>query len=747
MSQVLTDAEKIRRLPWLIGGDAFNIMFVLLTFSGSVFVLFLDELGLNTSQIGLMLALVPFGGVIAPLVAPVAARVGYKRTFVVMRFLRMAPIVMLLLTPLVLQRYGETGAFQWVVGIIVAFALLRAIGETSSYSWRKEIVPDGIRGRFSATNSMVATIASLFIVLVAGNVLESGDGLQRFMYLIGAGCVFGLISVLFFTRSPSEDKAARRPSDVNMLHGIWEALHNRKFMLFLLVLGLATIGGESVISFIPLFMKTEVGLSQGVVVLLSIGTYMGALITSYFWGWAADRYSSKPVMQVSLILMLLLPILWMLLPRHDPASVALAMAIAFVMGIATLAWQISWIRYLYVNAIPIKNRTAYLALYYAAFSLIVGFGPLIAGRILTVSAGIDPHQIGLLNIDAYTPLFLLSIVLIVSTIFLIPRLKTDASTVTFRRFAGMFLRGNPVRAMRLLVQYNQSGDEMTRVETTEQMGDIGNLLNAKELLEALEDPIFSVRYEAIHSIGRMPNNPELVAALIDVLEGPEPELGMVTARALGRIGDPRAIPALRQTLSSRYDLIAVNSARALAQLGDTESIPALTRKLRAEPNRRLQVGYASALGKLGAVDSLPDLFPLLCQAEDITERGEFGLAIARLIGDERYFLQHWKPFRDNFDTAAAQAMVALEKPMRRNGADKLANLTDESAGHFASGERLAGAETLAEILIETLEFVNQEMIVDILLRCAEALDESEGQRPDIILLSMHALSAVWMQMH
>ena len=34
MSHPVTEVEKIRRLPWLIGGDAFNIMFVLLTFSG-----------------------------------------------------------------------------------------------------------------------------------------------------------------------------------------------------------------------------------------------------------------------------------------------------------------------------------------------------------------------------------------------------------------------------------------------------------------------------------------------------------------------------------------------------------------------------------------------------------------------------------------------------------------------------------------------------------------------------------------
>ena len=46
---ILTEAERVRRLPWLIGAGTLNIMFVLLTFSGSVFILFLDEIGLDTA--------------------------------------------------------------------------------------------------------------------------------------------------------------------------------------------------------------------------------------------------------------------------------------------------------------------------------------------------------------------------------------------------------------------------------------------------------------------------------------------------------------------------------------------------------------------------------------------------------------------------------------------------------------------------------------------------------------------------
>ncbi|MCB0005420.1 MAG: HEAT repeat domain-containing protein, partial [Anaerolineales bacterium] len=78
--------------------------------------------------------------------------------------------------------------------------------------------------------------------------------------------------------------------------------------------------------------------------------------------------------------------------------------------------------------------------------------------------------------------------------------------------------------------------EMARVMVTERMGDSANPLSNVELIASLEDPSFIVRYEAIHSIGRMPANDELLEALIKVLDGYDSELSSAAARALGRLG-------------------------------------------------------------------------------------------------------------------------------------------------------------------------------------------------------------------
>ncbi|PYV17354.1 MAG: hypothetical protein DMG07_06080, partial [Acidobacteria bacterium] len=81
-------AEKLRGLPWSVAMGAANSVFAQWTLLGWVFVLFLSELGLSKTQIGLLLSIFPLSGVLAPFIGPSAARFGYKRTFLVFFGLR-----------------------------------------------------------------------------------------------------------------------------------------------------------------------------------------------------------------------------------------------------------------------------------------------------------------------------------------------------------------------------------------------------------------------------------------------------------------------------------------------------------------------------------------------------------------------------------------------------------------------------------------------------------------------------------
>ncbi len=738
MTTTLTDVEKMRRLNWLLAGDMLNAAMFTLTFAGPVFLLFLSELKLNEGQIGLLLSLVPFCGIVAPFIAPAVTRFGYKRVYITFWTARTCVIAVLLLTPFIIQRFGPGSAFGWVGGVIFVFAMCRAIAETGGYPWRREAVPTAVQGKFQALSNMTMMIGSIVVTSGASYVIGAGHGLDRFMLLIALGVGFGFISVWLYSQTPGGRPAAAGEATPGHLKDIKHALADRDFMFFLGALGLATLGGTSVISFVPLFMKEQVGLDDGQVVLLSSATYAGALLSSYLWGWAADRYGSKPVMQFSLDVMLLLPLAWFLMPRHTLLSAPLAMLIAFLAGVSTLAWQISWMRYLFVNAMPVEKKSAYTAVYYAWYGFVSGFAPLLAGQILEQSRGIRADVL-IFTLDSYTPLFVFSLVFLIASIVTVSQLRSTEA-LPFRRFAGMFVRGNPLAALESLIMYNFAGDEITRMATTERMGNAKNPLSSHELIEALRDPSFNVRLEAVNSIGRMPPEPELIEALIAMLNEEPSELTFAVTRALGRLGDARAIPPLRRLLFSGYHVLEASSARALSMLGDSDSIPLFWDKFRTEPSPVLRVAHASALGRLQASAAATEIFALLRQVEPETLRTEVGLALARLAGDERYYMQHWRAMRANPNLATAQAILTLQKQAKSLGNTQLSTRLGNCAEHFAQGDSLAGVQTLRQLLRQLPKTRVDPTLACTLSECAAGLAQFGDTRLEFILLSLHSLN-------
>jgi MFS family permease len=749
----LTDVEKLRRLPWLVIGDLLNNAFVVLTFDGPVFILYLNELNLDNTQISILLALIPFCGLVAPFVGPLVTRFGPKRVFVTFWGIRKLVMALMLLTPVVLVRSGPEWAFFWVAGVIFFFALCRSTAETGHYPWRQEIIPRPMIGKFNAINSITSTIAGVITLAAASYVIDLSSGLNRFMLLIGVGVVLGLLAVWAYSLAPGGAPSLQRSSpEAAYLQGIKQALRDRQYLFFLGALALVTIGGASVLAFIPLFMKNHVGLSEGNVVLLTVGTYLGILLSSYLWGWSADRYGSKPVMQASLYMMLALPVCWFLTPRGSLWSIPVATAIAFLSGIATLAWQISWVRYLFVNAVPTEQKTPYMMVYYAWLGLVSGCGPLIAGQVLDAGAALRGQWL-FFTIDAYTPLFALSFIFLLLGVITASRLQSGEA-IPLGQFVGLFTRGNPLKALRSLAQYNWAGDETTLISTTEQMGDAQNPLSIRELLEALHDPSFNVRYEAINSIGRMPPDPQLVEALLRVLDGLEIELSVAATRSLGKLGDKRAIPALRQKLSSTYPLLQANTARVLGTLGDVESRQHLLEKFRNEADPTLRIAYVSALGRLQVAEAVSEIFELLRGLAPDNARAELALALARIAGEERYYLRHWRSFRTNLGTAAAQAVLGLQKLTRRlpitstspsrnlseNGAGQiLTTLAEACAQHFAQGDTAQGAKLLAQMSEAALTARLPNHIACILHECNNSLIEFGDSRPEFILLALHTL--------
>jgi len=739
-----TNAEKLKGVPWTIAFNVANQVFCQFTFFGSVFVLFLGELGLSKTQIGLFIAVISFTDLIALFMATTVARWGYKRTFLTSFGLRSIFTIFLILTPGILAFFGTGAVPAYVAGVIVAFSIARSVGITALMPWQQERIPNSIRGKYTATNNIFTSIAGLLAVSVAGYLVGISTNLSRFTLVFAAGVIFGLLSIWSASKIPGGAPIKASLKTTNLV-GILSVARDRSLLFYLIGSGLITLAASPLGSFLPLFMQEKVGLSPGNIVWLQTGTLLGGLISGYLWGWAADRYGSRPVMIYGVFFLATIPVMWLLMPRMSSLSFYAALSIAFFKGTADLGWSVGSSRLLYVKIVPTEKKMEYMAFYNAWVGIVTALSQLVGGRILDYTAGLNGH-LGFLPIDSYSILFVAGLILPVVSLLFLRGVRAD-SRVTMGEFAGLFTQGNPFTAMESMIRFYRAKDEPATIYMTERLGQANSPLTVDELLAALSDPRFYVRFEALVSIARRGPDDHLMNALIKVLEGNDPALSVIAAWAMGRLGDPRALPHLRKGLKSRYRSVQAHAARSLGTLGDKEAIPLLLDRLEYEEDSGLQIAFACTLGKLGEKGMTPRLLALLEANQDPDVRMELALALGRIVGDENNFIHLMRAIRHDPGTATCQALDALKSKLAEFQIDDMEALVNDCAAAFSRNEFADGAPLLARIIRLLLLAELDQAAALILQSCARWLEESDIERIECLILALHTLGSISRSTH
>jgi len=735
-----TTVAKLRGLRWSIAANGANSIFAQFTFFGPVFVLFLGELSISNTLIGFILSLLPFTGLIAIFIAQRVARFGYKRTFIVFWGARKGFATLLILVPWASVAFGELAAIILVTLIMAGFSLSRSIAETGFYPWHQEFVPDSVRGKYSASNTIVSNIVSIIAVGVATFVLGLSTDMNRFVLLFAVGSIAGFIALWMYTKVPGGAPDPHSDTTQSSYKNLLIAVKDRNLQLYLAGIFLFTLGTGPLYSFLPLFMQDPVGLSDSGILALQISVLIGGLISSQLLGWSADRYGSKPVMLMGVLLTLILPIGWLLMPRASELSLIIAFILAFIQGIAGLAWGIGSGRLLFVRIVPTQHKAEYMAVFYATIGLIGGFSQIAGGGLIDAFSGLS-GQFLFITLDPYTILMIFSIILPALSIILFTKLVSD-SDVTVTEFAGFFTHGNPVSALETMVRFYRAKNERSVVRLTERLGQTKSPLTVNEMLDALSDPRFNVRFEAIISIARMNPQPELIEALIQVVNGTELALSAMATWALGRMGDEQALPALRDGLDSDYKSIRGHSARALGTLGDTSVIPILLTRLQVEDDKGLKIAYASTLANLHATSAISSIFKVIGEIANDKARMELALSLSRMIDGEHRFVNLLREVRADAGTAIAQELIYFQNHLRKDDhmdSESLSFLKSASNA-FERDDIEAGIEALIHLLEGLPPTLYDNVASELLQGCLQGLKQWRFKNVENVVLVLTVLN-------
>lgn len=739
----LTNFEKIRKLRWQLAGNAFNTISCATNFyGGSMFILFLNELKLDTARIGFLLSLLPFFGITSLFTAPYIARIGFKRTFIGYAFIRLLFVAMLLSAPMIIRVFGTNAAFIMVAIATGGFSLIKAFGETAMTPWQQELIPDMIRGKFGALTAIIQLSVSAATIFIGGWVIGQIAGLTPYMILISCGLVVGLLSAWCYSFMPGGAPIRDYHGNTAHFKQMYEAVvKDRNYGKYIFGMMLVFIGFCVATTFVSLFMKNEVGLSSKVVIWLDIAAFLGGIVSSYLWGWAADRYGSKPVMLMGPLTMMLFPIVCFLMPRGSAISVVPAMLVPFIMGAAGMAWNLGLGRYLYVTAMPPEKKTAYTAVYYACLNLAAAIGIAASGALLKLTANIRGSFLGF-PIDPYIPIFAIGMAITLAGMAVVATLRRG-SDMPVLEFASLFVKGNPLAAFWALMKHKYAKDEHTRVRVIHRLGHSRSPLNNRELIESLRDPCFNVCIDAITAVALRKPDPDLVKALEQVVCNERSQLSVTAAWALGRMEAQAAIPTLRNALASNDSALRCAAARSLATLDDTDSIESIAKLLRQEKALEVKTAYAFALGRLKAKKYSADLLDVMAGCDDATLRQEAMLAVAMLTGSEGDFVALWQRLRADYATGAAQTLWAMKKPFEKIGFDDSAvSQLETAAAAFAQNNIAEGITHLKNLLTQFRPAYSDAVASEILAQCITKINNMDAAQKDYVLLAIHTLAAM-----
>lgn len=135
-----------------------------------------------------------------------------------------------------------------------------------------------------------------------------------------------------------------------------------------------------------------------------------------------------------------------------------------------------------------------------------------------------------------------------------------------------------------------------------------------------DDPSTMTRVSVIESIGILSPPKEIALALVKYLQDDNELIRVVTAEALGEIGNKDVIGELENSLLDSSPLVRGYSVGAIRKIGKGKSLQLLKKYLDKENEDRTKVDYYGALYSLGRVEYLDSLLNLM-NSDDPYVRG------------------------------------------------------------------------------------------------------------------------------
>lgn len=638
-----TDYDKIRRIPFLYLSNMLTGAATLAAI-GAPLTLFATELGFGAGRIGLLGGIMPFFQILGVVILPLIMHFGCKRLAVSALFTRYIFLLLFLAVPFVRDDLDKV--FFLLFTAMALFSVGRTIAEAAYVPWSQEFMPKIVRGRILGQMALIHLPVALATSFAIKIWLDSQSGLDRFYPIFLVAIVLGLLGAVSLSGLGGGQPRAQSARGLASIRSLLIPLRDKNFLMFLYSSGTQFMLLLVIGLFLVLFFKVRLEIASGQLVFMSTFGLVGGAIGSYVSGWLVDRLGARGI-RISLqvaqaALLLTVPFITNDLPGVDFIVVGIFTLFGFLISGSITAGNVYMLNY-----VPPQTKESYMALAYSIDGAIAG-GATFAAGILVNRLEISPITISGISLGGYETLFVCCAVMMASSAIVVALLKEEDAT-SARGILSLLYSGNPLRVLWAIHSYGSPTSEERRRELAYGFGGTGNILAKEELLEALSDPSFDVRYEAIQALGHLPASTSVINALETMLtyDGLV-ELQYAALSSLGRINATGSSAEISRFLDYENPLLRSRAIRSLGDIRHTGSLPRIRDILNTDKNIDSRLAAVSALGKLGDQESVDGLLGLYCELVADTNFADeprskvILLALSKILDCEEGFSQEWR---------------------------------------------------------------------------------------------------------
>ena len=560
------------------------------------------------------------------------------------------------------------------------------------FSWVGDLVPPRESSKFWNRRSGLSQLSLVVSSIAVGVIIDylGKKNIDTYFWVIGAGTVFGIISILstMLAKEPDPPKKTKQFPVLGKLRLVWR---NKRFRQLVYFFGLQSFAQWLIIPFTFIYLQKTINLSMSVIQLLVALCGITSFFSTYVFQVVGSKYGRKPIVLSCTLIKGVEFIFWaLLLPGSPWFIVIIPFIIGGVVNIGLLTSTFSLI----TSTGRQQLKTLSIALFFAVTGLLGFAASGLSGIIYDKLDTLDFVETSLLT--PYNLIAACGSALLFASMLLFIKFEEDGAAPTVKVVKTLFAN-NPFRAIYHAHVLSNPMQEKNRIQA---LGKAEGNLMVSELINDLYSPSTRIRESAVWNIGRKGKkaDPLFGDELLKILDMPALGIQAQAARALGHIQCRKATGHLVKYLDSGDTGLTQSCIFALGLIGDRVAIAELEKILRYDRFRLLWPHVAEALGRIGDFRHTRDIYNAYAVEFNWVLKKQFLIAALKTVApDKNKIFSLFEKEEKAADTVTEKIIGSIQAALSKK--DKSANFKDISARVLDYEDRKDYISGLEQIMI------------------------------------------------